>query len=69
LARACSGCHAERKNGEGLIPPLNGKPQAELIQTMRDFKTGRRVSSIMNRIAKGYEEADFVAMAEYFAGR
>ncbi len=66
LARACSGCHDSEKS---LIPHLDGMPRGKFIAAMRDFKSGKRPSSIMNRIAKGYDEVDFAAMAEFFERR
>jgi sulfide dehydrogenase cytochrome subunit len=34
---------------------------------MRAYKSGDRTGTIMNRIAKGFSEAEIDAMARYFA--
>ena len=67
LARACSGCHGNEESRNSPVPSLHRMPRAALVQAMRDFKSGKRESSIMNRIANGYEDGDFEAMAAYFA--
>lgn len=67
MARACSGCHGsvEDRNSH-LVPSLDGMPGSAFIRAMQDFKTGKRRSSIMNRIARGYQDADCAALADYF---
>lgn len=36
---------------------------------MREFREGRRSSTIMQQIAKGYTEAEIEAAATYFAAQ
>lgn len=36
---------------------------------MRDFRDGRRPSTIMQQIAKGYTETEIEAAAAYFAAQ
>jgi sulfide dehydrogenase cytochrome subunit len=67
LALGCSGCHGTGGHARGVTPSLAGKPEAELLRSLRDFKSGRRKSSIMNRIAAGYQDADLADLARYFA--
>jgi sulfide dehydrogenase cytochrome subunit len=69
MVHACAGCHGT--NGYSLppTPRLAGKPQDEFIAAMRGFKSGQRVSSIMNRIAQGYTDDDFLHMAQFFSSR
>lgn len=69
LAMGCAGCHGTAGRSHGILPPLAGRPEAEIIGILNDFKSGKRRSSIMNRIAAGYQNADFVAMAQYFSTR
>lgn len=69
LALACAGCHNTNGHSKGGTPVIAGKPVADFIRIMGDFKSGRRKSSIMNRIAAGYQQADFAALAQHFATR
>lgn len=66
LAHACAGCHGTYGHSLAPTPSLAGKPEEEFVAAMRDFKSGQRVSSIMNRIARAYTEEDFAAMARFF---
>jgi sulfide dehydrogenase cytochrome subunit len=66
IAYACAGCHGVGGHALAPTPSLAGKPEAEFIQLMRDFKSGQKTSSIMNRIARGYADEDFTALAAFF---
>ena len=66
MAHACAGCHGTLGHSIPPTPILSGKPEAEFIKTMQEFKSGQRESSIMNRIAKGYTDEDIHAMAKFF---
>jgi cytochrome c553 len=67
-AQGCLGCHGPGATGETPIAGLAGRPAAELVAAMDAFRAGTRPATIMNRIAKGYTEAEIAAMAAYFAG-
>jgi cytochrome c553 len=64
----CYVCHGPQgKSVEGVPPLMLG--QKEFIQRqMADFKADRRPATIMNRIAKGYSDAEIAAIADYLAG-
>lgn len=66
LAHACGGCHGTYGHSLAPTPTLAGKPEDEFVAAMREFKSGQRVSSIMNRIAHAYTDEDFAAMAQFF---
>lgn len=68
LANTCAGCHGP--NGKSLgpaTPSIAGTSKEYFIQTMNDFKSGDRPSTIMMRIAKGYSDEDIALMADYFS--
>ncbi len=69
LSHNCAGCHGTFGHGPGKIPSINGKPESEFVRIMRDFKYGRRPASVMDRIARGYKDEDFAAMAAFFAAQ
>lgn len=67
LATPCWGCHGPQGNSQGAIPSVSGLPANLIEAQMQAFKSGERPSTIMNRIAKGYSEAEIKVMAEYIA--
>ena len=60
----CFACHSI--DGTGNMPNLVGYPPDILVMQMRMFKDGSRPATIMNRIALGYTDEDFVQMGEYY---
>ncbi|MEW5942798.1 MAG: c-type cytochrome [Pseudomonadota bacterium] len=70
LSNTCAGCHGTNGISAGPnTPTLAGQPAAYLVESMKKFKSGERPSSIMGRLARGYTDADFAAMAEFFSKR
>lgn len=67
-AQGCLGCHGPGGTGSTPIAALAGRPAADLVAAMDAFRAGTRPATIMNRIAKGYTDAEIAAMAAYFAG-
>lgn len=68
LAATCFTCHGTDGRSVGGIPPaLAGRDRAELLQTMKDFKAGKRPATIMHQLAKGYTDEQLELIATYFA--
>lgn len=65
-AASCSGCHAGSANVQTPVPPLNGRPAAETVSQMAEFKSGARKGTIMDRIAKGFTEDETRAIAAWY---
>lgn len=65
MARNCFGCHGPDGRSPGAIPGLNGKGAAYIVQTLKDFRSGNRASTVMGRHAKGYTDAEVEALAKY----
>jgi sulfide dehydrogenase cytochrome subunit len=66
-AVACTGCHAANARVETAVPPLNGRPAADIAAAMAAFKSGERKGTIMDRIAKGFSEPETQAIAQWYA--
>jgi sulfide dehydrogenase cytochrome subunit len=66
-AQGCLGCHGPRGEGIGAGARLAGRDAAELDGLLRAYRTDARQGTIMNRIARGYTEAELAAAAAYFA--
>jgi len=68
LASACFTCHGTDGRSVGGIPPsLAGQDKKYLLQTMKDFKAGKRPATIMHQQAKGYTDKELELIANYFA--
>ena len=66
-AKACAGCHGA--NGEGVKPnpALAGKSEDELVQAMKDYKSGKRVNPIMKSMAASLTDQDMSNLGAFFA--
>lgn len=69
VSKPCAGCHGVDGASSGAAPVISGQSQMYLAQTMRAYRDGTRYSTIMDRIAKGYSDAQVDAMAGYFAAK
>lgn len=69
MAATCAACHGT--NGRAApgssVPGLAGRPAAQTIQAMKDFRDGKRPATLMHQVAKGFSEPEVAAMAEFFA--
>lgn len=68
-AASCAVCHGPdgRPPAGSPVPALAGRPQAELIELMLNFKNGKRPGTVMPQIAKGYSDSEIIAIAAWFA--
>lgn len=68
LSFACAGCHGTNGASAGLtMPTLASHSKESIVDAMKKFKSGERPSTVMGRIAKGYTDADFNAMGDFFS--
>ncbi|HET7597492.1 MAG TPA: c-type cytochrome [Burkholderiales bacterium] len=68
LVSACFTCHGpDGRSVDGVPPALAGLDRAYLLQTLRDYKAGRRAATIMDQQAKGYTDEEFEVIADYFS--
>jgi cytochrome c553 len=71
LAASCANCHGTNGNpvvGSGMAP-LAGVDKGQLLQTIKDFKSGAKPATIMQQIAKGYSDEQMDLIAAYFAAQ
>lgn len=64
LADTCLACHGGSGH-EATIPNLRHYPASMIVSQMKAFRDGTRPSTVMGRHAKGYSDADVVAIAQY----
>ena len=68
-AAACSGCHPVRAGVDTTVPRLIGRDAGQIVAAMADFRAGKRPTTIMDRIAKGFTEDEVKAIAAWFAAQ
>ncbi len=61
-ASSCGGCH-----GGGGMPVLAGQPAEAIAGAMLAYKAGERSPTVMDRIARGFTEAEIRAIAAWVA--
>jgi len=69
VAANCTSCHGTDGRSRGGIPSLVGQDRLNLVQQMRNFRDGKRPSTIMQQLAKGYTDAEIDAAAAYLAAQ
>jgi cytochrome c553 len=62
----CAGCHGDKGQGVGPNPPLAGKPEADLLKALKDFKSGR-VNTVMHGLAASLSDQNMEDLAAYYA--
>ena len=69
IAANCANCHRTDGRSSGAIPAIAGQDKAYLVQQLKDFRDGKRPSTIMQQLAKGYSDAQIDAAAAYLASQ
>ena len=67
LAATCFNCHGPHGVSTAAIPTLAGRSAASIVETMAEYKSGKRTGTIMPQIAKGYTPEQIKLIADYFA--
>jgi cytochrome c553 len=71
MAANCAMCHG----GRGIpapgssLPRIAGRSAESTIEAMRAFREGKRDSTVMQQIAKGFTDGEIAALAAYFASQ
>ncbi len=66
-AAACSGCHPASSRVASPVVRLNGLDQATIVKSVREFRSGQRVATVMDRIAKGFTDEEIEAIAAWYS--
>jgi cytochrome subunit of sulfide dehydrogenase len=69
LTNACAACHGPDGRSQGAIPSIDNLSSEDFSAALKAFRADARKGTVMNRIAKGVDDAEISAMATYFAGR
>ena len=68
-ASSCTGCHAAEQIPDSVIPRIAGRKASDIVQFMREYRSGAWPSSVMGRIAKGFDDQQIDAIAAWFAAQ
>lgn len=69
LAAACAACHGTNGHSMGGMAGLAGMDKTYFVNTMQEFKTGKRPATLMHQIAKGYSDEQIAQIAEYYSAQ
>jgi len=68
-AGTCAMCHGTAGHSVGGNVPLAGMPKDEMVGKLKEFRSGARPATVMQKISKGYSDAQIESMAAYFAAQ
>ncbi len=66
-AATCVACHGANGQGVAPNPALTGKTDDQLVQAMKDYKSGKRDNAIMKGMVSSLSEQDMANLAAYYA--
>ena len=69
LANTCFSCHGTDGRSAGAMPSLAGKSPTYISQTLQEFRSGQRDSTVMQRIMKGFTDAEIEALADQLGAK
>jgi cytochrome c553 len=67
MAESCFACHGTDGQSAGAIPAFSTDSPEDLRKALHDFRSGAREATIMDRIVRGYSEAEIEALVSHFA--
>ncbi|HXG19780.1 MAG TPA: c-type cytochrome [Methylomirabilota bacterium] len=65
LINACAACHGPGGHSQGVIPSIDAMPKENFVTALQAFRSGERQGTVMNRIAKGLDDADIEALTAF----
>jgi cytochrome c553 len=66
-AASCAGCHGANGEGKPPNPALAGKAENQLVQAMKDYKSGKRDNAVMKSLVAPLSDQDIANLAAYYA--
>ena len=66
-AAVCAACHGANGQGVPPNPALVGKSEDDMLQAMKDYKSGKRANAVMKGITAGLSDQDMANLAAYYA--
>ena len=66
-AASCGACHGANGQGVPPNPALAGQGEDQLLQEMKDYKSGKRDNAIMKGLMGPLSDQDMANLAAYYA--
>ena len=66
-AASCSGCHPASARVTSPVPRLAGLAPDAIVRALKEFRSGQRTGTVMDRIAKGFTDEEVQAIAAWYA--
>lgn len=66
-AANCANCHGQGGASTSKIPKLTEVTAKGMAESLKAFRDGTKSGTIMNRISKGYNDAQIDAIAKHIA--
>jgi cytochrome c553 len=66
-AAGCVGCHGANGQGVPPNPKLAGMSDDQLLQAMKDYKSGKRNNAVMKALMGPLSDQDIANLAAYYA--
>ena len=66
-AASCAACHGANGQGVPPNPALVGKSEDDMLQAMKDYKSGKRANAVMKGMTAGLNDQDMANLAAYYA--
>ena len=66
-AAACAACHGANGQGVPPNPALVGRSEDDMLQAMKDYKSGKRANAVMKGLTSGLSDQDMANLAAYYA--
>lgn len=69
LINTCFSCHGADGHSAGAMPSIAGKDADYIEKRLLDYREDRLQGTVMNRISKGFSDAEIVRLARDFAAK
>ncbi|WP_455205172.1 c-type cytochrome [Kaarinaea lacus] len=66
LSYTCAGCHGTDGISPGSIPSIACKPASAIEKALKEYRSGKRFSTVMGRHVKGYTDEEIQLIAGFF---
>ena len=66
LSYTCAGCHGTDGVSPGSIPSIYCKSAGAIEKSLKEYRDGKRFSTVMGRHVKGYTDGEIQLIAGYF---
>ena len=66
LSYTCAGCHGTDGASPGSIPSIACKSAETIEKALKEYRSGKRFSTVMGRHVKGYTDQEIQLIAGFF---